>query len=200
MAGSFDEHVETPGSEESADYQAFLDDFSHLAPAHGEPYRGHVLSVSDKEVIVDIGRKTEGLVPAAQFPTVNGLPAVQCGDVIDVMIDRTGQPIEGYILLSYERAHQRHVWEQLEQAAAQSLAITGRVVGKIKGGLAVDVGIPAFLPSSQVEVRPIHNLDGYVGQEFSSTDSETEPEARQCGGFTTSASRKRHSDEKSARS
>ncbi len=167
MAGSFDEHVETPGSEESADYQAFLDDFSHLAPAHGEPYRGHVLSVSEKEVIVDIGRKTEGLVPAAQFPTVNGLPAVQCGDVIDVMIDRTGQPIEGYILLSYERAHQRHVWEQLEQAAAQSLAITGRVVGKIKGGLAVDVGIPAFLPSSQVEVRPIHNLDGYVGQEFS---------------------------------
>jgi small subunit ribosomal protein S1 len=166
MAGSFDEHVETPGSEESAEYQAFLDDFSHLPPAHGEPYRGHVLSVSDKEVIVDIGRKTEGLVPASQFPTVNGLPAVRCGDIIDVMIDRTGQPIEGYILLSYERAHQRHVWEQLEQAAAQSLSITGRVVGKIKGGLAVDVGIPAFLPSSQVEIRPIHNLDGYVGQEL----------------------------------
>jgi small subunit ribosomal protein S1 len=166
MAGSFDEHVETPGSEENAEYQAFLDDFSHLAPAHGELYRGHVLSVSDKEVIVDIGRKTEGLVPASQFPIVNALPAVQCGDIIDVMIDRTGQPIEGYILLSYERAHQRHVWEQLEQAAAQSLSITGRVVGKIKGGLAVDVGIPAFLPSSQVEIRPIHNLDGYVGQEF----------------------------------
>jgi small subunit ribosomal protein S1 len=166
MAGSFDEHVETPGSEENAEYQAFLDDFSHLAPAHGEPYRGHVLSVSEKEVIVDIGRKTEGLVPASQFPSVNGLPAVRCGDIIDVMIDRTGQPIEGYILLSYERAHQRHVWEQLEHAAAQSLSITGRVVGKIKGGLAVDVGIPAFLPSSQVEIRPIHNLDGYVGQEL----------------------------------
>jgi small subunit ribosomal protein S1 len=166
MAGSFDEHVETPGSEENAEYQAFLDDFSHLAPPHGELYRGHVLSVSEKEVIVDIGRKTEGLVPASQFPIASGLPAVRCGDIIDVMIDRTGPPVEGYILLSYERAHQRQVWEQLEHAAAQSLSVTGRVVGKIKGGLAVDVGVPAFLPSSQVEIRPIHNLDGYVGQEF----------------------------------
>jgi small subunit ribosomal protein S1 len=167
MAGSFDEHVETPGTAESSDYQAFLDDYSsQFSSGEGETYHGHVLSVTDKEVIVDIGRKTEGLVPASQFPIVEGIPAVKPGDVIEVMIDRTGQPVEGYILLSYERAHRRQIWENLEQAASQATPVMGKVVGKIKGGLAVDIGIAAFLPSSQVEIRPIHNLDGYLGQEF----------------------------------
>ncbi len=166
MAGSFDEQVETPGTAENSDYQAFLDDYSNqFTSGEGEQYRGHVLSVTDKEVIVDIGRKIEGLVPASQFPFAEGLPAVKRGDVIDVMIDRTGLPVEGYILLSYEKAHRRHVWEQLEQAASKGTPVTGQVVGKIKGGLAVDIGVAAFLPSSQVEVRPIHNLDSYVGQE-----------------------------------
>lgn len=165
MAGSFDEHVETPGTVESSDYQAFLDDYSsQFASGEGETYHGHVLSVSDKEVIVDIGRKIEGLVPASQFPVMDGVPAVKRGDVIEVMIDRTGTPVEGYILLSYERAHRRQIWEQLEQAAAENKAVSGKVTGKIKGGLTVDIGVMAFLPSSQVEVRPIHNVDGYVGQ------------------------------------
>ncbi len=167
MAGSFDEQVETPGTADNSDYQAFLDDYSNQFRAAGnEQFRGHVLSVTDKEVIVDIGRKIEGLVPALQFPLLNGMPAVKPGDVIDVMIDRTGPPVEGYILLSYEKAHRRHVWEQLEQAASQGTPVTGQVIGKIKGGLAVDIGVAAFLPSSQVEVRPIHNLDSYVGQEL----------------------------------
>ncbi len=167
MAGSFDEHVETPGTAETSDYQAFLDDYSsQFTSGEGESYHGHVLSVTEKEVIVDIGRKTEGLVPAAQFPSVEGMPAVKQGDVIEVMIDRTGQPVEGYILLSYERAHRRQIWETLEQAATEGTAVAGKIIGKIKGGLAVDIGVPAFLPSSQVEVRPIHNLDNYVGQEF----------------------------------
>jgi small subunit ribosomal protein S1 len=166
MAGSFDEQVETPGTADNSDYQAFLDDYSSQFTSGGsEQYRGHVLSVTDKEVIVDIGRKIEGLVPASQFPFADGLPAVKRGDVIDVMIDRNGPLVEGYILLSYEKAHRRHVWEQLEKAASEGTPVTGQVVGKIKGGLAVDIGVAAFLPSSQVEVRPIHNLDSYVGQE-----------------------------------
>jgi small subunit ribosomal protein S1 len=167
MAGSFDEQVETPGIADNSDYQAFLDDYSNQFTSGGsEQYRGHVLSVTDKEVIVDIGRKIEGLVPASQFPFSDGLPAVKRGDVIDVMIDRNGPPVEGYILLSYEKAHRRHVWEQLEKAASEGTPVTGQVIGKIKGGLAVDIGVVAFLPSSQVEVRPIHNLDNYAGQEL----------------------------------
>ncbi len=167
MAESFDEQVESPGTADNSDYQAFLDDYSNQFTSGGsEQYRGHVLTVTDKEVIVDIGRKIEGLVPASQFPFVDGLPAVKPGDVIDVMIDRNGPPVEGYILLSHEKAHRRHVWEQLEKAASEGTPVTGQVINKIKGGLAVDIGVAAFLPSSQVEVRPIHNLDGYVGQEL----------------------------------
>ncbi len=167
MAGSSDEYVEVTGTTDSEDYQAFLDNYSsQFTSRESEIIHGHVLSVSDKEVIVDIGRKIEGLVPASQFPFVDDKPAVKSGDVIEVMIDRTGEPVEGYILLSYERAHRRHTWEHLESSAAQGAAITGRVLNKIKGGLAIDIGVMAFLPSSQIEIRPVHNLDAYVGTEL----------------------------------
>ena len=114
----------------------------------------------------DIGRKTEGLVPATQFQLVDSKPNVNPGDTIEVMIDRSGNQVEGYILLSYERPHKLHIWETLEKAASEGTPVTGRVVNKIKGGLAVDIGVIAFLPSSQVEVRPIHNLDSYVGTDI----------------------------------
>src|SRR5580692_13188870 len=117
MTGSTENMVETPANIDSADYQAFLDDYSsQFASGEGEVLHGHVLSVSEKEVIVDIGRKTEGLVPASQFPWVDGKPAVHSGDTIEVMIDRGGNQVEGYILLSYERPHRLHIWEQLEKA------------------------------------------------------------------------------------
>lgn len=167
MAGPTDEFVELPGTVDSDDYQAFLDDYSsQFATNQREILHGHVLSVSEKEVIVDIGRKSEGLVPASQFPTIEGKPPVKPGDVIDVMFDRTGEQVEGYILLSYEKAHRIHIWDELEKAAASGAAVGGRVLSKIKGGLAVDIGIVAFLPSSQIELRPIHNLDPYVGHEL----------------------------------
>jgi small subunit ribosomal protein S1 len=167
MAGPSDKFVETPGTVDSDDYQAFLDDYSsQFSSSGGEILHGHVLSVSDKEVIVDIGRKTEGLVPASQFPLPDGKPSVHPGDVIEVMIDRSGNQVEGYILLSYERPHRLHLWEVLEKAAAEGTPVAGRVVNKIKGGLAVDIGVVAFLPSSQVEIRPIHNLDSYLGRDI----------------------------------
>ncbi|HEX4231472.1 MAG TPA: 30S ribosomal protein S1 [Bryobacteraceae bacterium] len=168
MAGPSDEFVELPGSADNADYQAFLDDYSSQFThgGEGELLQGHVLSVSEKEVIVDIGRKIEGWVPAEQFPQSEGKPAVNVGDTIEVIIDRTGYAPEGYILLSYERAHRRQTWEHLEKAAAEGLPVTGRVINRIKGGLAVDIGVIAFLPSSQVEIRPVHNLDVYLGRDL----------------------------------
>jgi small subunit ribosomal protein S1 len=166
MTGTPENLVETPANIDNADYQAFLDDYSsHFASGEGEVLHGHVLSVSEKEV-VDIGRKTEGLVPASQIPWTDGKPAVQAGDVIDVMIDRSGAQLEGYILLSYERPHRLHIWEQLEKAVADGTPVTGKVTNKIKGGLTVDIGVVAFLPSSQVETRPVHNLDGYLGRDI----------------------------------
>jgi small subunit ribosomal protein S1 len=168
MAGSSDEYVETPGTaDNSEDYQAFLDGYNiPVQHQEGQVLRGHVLTVSEKEVIVDISRKLEGLVPAAQFPLVDGKPDVKPGDTIEVMFDRSGNQMEGYILLSYDRPHRLHIWDDLEKAAADGTAIKGKVVDKIKGGLAIDIGVIAFLPSSQVEIRPIHNLDGYLGKEL----------------------------------
>jgi small subunit ribosomal protein S1 len=167
MAVPSDEYVDTPQSIDSADYQAFLDDYSsHFAAHEGEILHGHVLTVSEKEVIVDIGRKSEGLVPASQFPLIEGKPAVKPGDVIEVMVDRSGEQVEGYILLSYERAHRLHLWDTLETAVAGGSSVIGRVISKVKGGLAVDIGVIAFLPSSQVEIRPVHNLDAYIGREI----------------------------------
>ncbi len=167
MPGPIEESVEAPAIVDSSDYEAFLDDYSsHFVADTREVLHGHVLSVSSKEVIVDIGRKIEGLVPASQFPFAEGKPAVNRGDVIEVMFDRTGEPVEGYILLSHERAHRLQLWDQLEKSAAEAATVTGRVTAKIKGGLHVDIGIDAFLPSSQIELRPIHNLDTYLGREL----------------------------------
>ncbi len=167
MSAPSDEYAELSTTVDGADYQAFLDDYSsHFATDNREVLHGHVLSVSEKEVIVDIGRKIEGLVPASQFPFIDDKPAVKRGDVIEVMFDRTGDPVEGYILLSYERAHRLQVWDQLEKAATEGTPVTGKVASKVKGGLAVDIGIVAFLPSSQISLRPIHNLDAYVGREI----------------------------------
>ncbi len=167
IAGSTETVAETPANVDTADYQAFLDDYSNQFSSHeGEVLHGHVLTVSDKEVIVDIGRKTEGLVPASQFASLDGKPAVKPGETIEVMIDRSGNQVEGYILLSYERPHRLHIWELLEKAVNDGTPVTGRVTNKIKGGLTVDIGVVAFLPSSQVEARPVHNLDSYLGKDI----------------------------------
>ncbi|HSU33851.1 MAG TPA: 30S ribosomal protein S1 [Bryobacteraceae bacterium] len=167
MASPSDEIVETPGTTDSEDYRALLEDYSNPStPNRTEILQGQVISVSAKEVIVDIGRKMEGLVPSEQFTQMDGSPSVKPGDIIEVMLDQSGQLVDGYLLLSYEKAHRRHVWEQIEQAAAAGTPLVGRVTGKTKGGLNVDIGITAFLPSSQIEVRPVHHLDGYLGREL----------------------------------
>ncbi|HXE12236.1 MAG TPA: S1 RNA-binding domain-containing protein, partial [Bryobacteraceae bacterium] len=165
MSGPIDELFETPGTSEADDYRALLDDYSQFGrSAEGEIIHGHVLTVTDKEVIVDIGRKIEGLVPAAQFPLVDDKPDVHPGDVVEVMIDRSGEQPEGYILLSFERAHRKQAWENLEKIASEGSTVIGRVLGKVKGGLDVDIGgVTAFLPGSQLEPRPVHNLDPYIG-------------------------------------
>src|SRR5882724_12728614 len=122
------------------DYEHLLEDYSHFAPpAEGEILQGTVLKVNAKEVIVDFGYKSEGLVPIEQFLGPGGEVQVQPGDVIDVMIDHGERP-EGYVLLSYEKAHRIRVWDTLEQAQKQQLTVSGRVLGRVRGGLSVDVG------------------------------------------------------------
>jgi len=165
--GTDEQNVTRPVSAEEPDYEQFLDDYSHFAPPHeGELLQGHVLKVTDKDVIVDFGYKSEGLVPIQQFQQPDGSVHVHPGDVIDVVIDRSAPQPEGYTLLSHEKASRLRAWDNLERAHAENLVLSGRVTGRIKGGLSVDVGVPAFMPGSQIDMRPAHNLDSYLGQDI----------------------------------
>ncbi|MGO4879920.1 MAG: 30S ribosomal protein S1 [Bryobacteraceae bacterium] len=149
---------------DSENYQSLLDEYTHLAPAEGEILQGTVLKVTSKDVIVDFGYKSEGLVPIEQFLSPSGEMHVKAGDVVDVMIDHGEQP-EGYILLSHAKAARLRVWENLEKAFADQLVILGHVNERVKGGLSVDVGIEGFMPGSQVDPRPVHHLDSFIGQD-----------------------------------
>ncbi|HWQ55287.1 MAG TPA: 30S ribosomal protein S1 [Bryobacteraceae bacterium] len=152
-----------PGAE---DYEYLLDDYTHFAPpAEGEILQGTVLKVTSKEVIVDFGYKSEGLVPVEQFQTAGGAVTVQVGDAVDVMIDH-GEPVEGYVLLSHAKAARVRVWDNLEKAFQEQLILSGHVLGRVKGGLSVDVGVKAFMPGSQADPRPVHNLEMFVGQDI----------------------------------
>lgn len=151
---------------EGEDYEGLLDDYTHFAPpSEGEVLQGTVLKVTPKDVIVDFGYKSEGLVPADQFLGPDGEVTVQTGDVVDVMIDH-GEPQEGYVLLSHVKAARLRVWDNLDRAFEEQLIVSGRVLGRVKGGLSVDVGVKAFMPGSQADPRPVHNLEMYVGQDI----------------------------------
>jgi len=156
-----------PDSAEDYNLEQSIEFYSHLAPpADGELLEGHVLKITSKEVIVDIGYKSEGLVPISQFVQPDGSVGVHPGDKIDVMIDRHAEPVEGYVMLSYQRAAQIRSWETLEKAFRDGLLVTGRVTSRTKGGLTVFVGVPAFMPASQIDVRPSHDLDSLLGQDI----------------------------------
>lgn len=125
---------------------------------------GTVVKITDKHVVVDIGLKSEGLIPLEQVLDINGVPKFQTGDQVEVVVER--EEAEGGYLVSYEKALRHKVWDKLEAAANDKVPVKGMVLSRVKGGLTVDIGIKAFLPGSQVEIRPVRNLDGYIGQEI----------------------------------
>jgi len=125
---------------------------------------GTVIKATDKHLVVDVGLKSEGLVPLEQVLDHTGAVRFQPGDVIDVVIERE-EPEGGY-LVSFERAQRLRVWEVIEKAANDKTPVMGTVVSRVKGGLTVDIGLKAFLPGSQLEIRPVRNLDGYLGQQI----------------------------------
>ena len=140
-------------------------DNSIKAFTDGEIVKGVVVDVNRDEVMIDIGFKSEGYIPAAEFdPGDNDLPGVQVGDEIDVYIVRR-EDSEGQIVLSKKIADQTLIWDEIAAAHESGEPVQGRVTERIKGGLRVSVGsLRGFLPASQVELRPIQNLEQYVGQ------------------------------------
>jgi small subunit ribosomal protein S1 len=167
MASSADERdveINFPAEE---DYEHLIEDYSHLAPpSEGELLQGHVVKVTPQEVIVDFGYKMEGLVPIEQLRQPDGTISVRAGDTIDVMVDRHAPQPEGYVLLSFSKASRLRIWDTLERAMREQLLVSAHVLERTKGGLMVDVGVPAFMPGSQVDIRPVHDLGQFIGQDI----------------------------------
>ena len=136
--------------------------FQHLR--EGDVVRGTVVAVNDSDVVVDIGFKSEGLIPCSEFVDREGNLTVKPGDEVDVLVERFDEML-GEIRLSRERAAKIRVWEVLETAYREGHPVRGKVVERVKGGLAVDIGVRAFLPGSLVDLRPTRRLEDYVGEE-----------------------------------
>ena len=124
-----------------------------------------MLKVTDTEVVVDVGFKSEGIIAVDEFLDEHRQVTVQPGDVVDVLLERT-EDREGYVVLSREKAEKMKIWDEVERAYAEKKVVIGRVIERIKGGLAVDIGVRAFLPGSQIDVRPVRNLDALKGQDL----------------------------------
>ena len=159
---------------DSADFAAALASFDREQAAESAAAQnltqeeavivGTVVKLTDKHVVVDIGLKSEGLIPLDQVLDVNGVSKFNPGDQVEVVVER--EEAEGGYLVSYEKALRHKVWDKLEEAANTKTPVKGMVLSRVKGGLTVDIGIKAFLPGSQVEIRPVRNLDGYIGTEI----------------------------------
>jgi small subunit ribosomal protein S1 len=174
---------ETPASAEAAsqeptgetgemggaeDFGAILDAHErqhHAEVSEGEVVKGTVEKITEQGVIIDIGFKSEGMVPINEFRDGDQL-TVKPGDQVDVLVKQL-ENNEGYVELSRADALRMQTWDRIEQAYRRGTTLSGRVMDRIKGGLRVDIGgIPAFLPGSQVDIRPVRNLDSFRNKEI----------------------------------
>jgi small subunit ribosomal protein S1 len=133
------------------------------AASQNEIIEVKVVAYTEQGVVVDLGQKTEGLIPAVEFSETD-IPRPEPNATIEVQ--RTGEHKEGYLIVSYQKVLRRRTWERIDAAFKAKDTVTGKVVDRIKGGLVVDVGVRAFLPGSQFDLRPTQNLDNLLGQEI----------------------------------
>jgi small subunit ribosomal protein S1 len=129
---------------------------------YGEITTGKVVQIKDDRVMVDVGWKTEGFIPIAELKDARGNINVSVGDDIDVFVDKRDS--EGSLVLSKDKASKVKIWDEIKNACDNDTLVEGVVIEKVKGGLSVDIGIIAFLPGSQVDIRPVKDLDKFVGQ------------------------------------
>lgn len=131
----------------------------------GDVVTGTVVEVQSDYVLVDINYKSEGLIPINEFRIVDGVRDVKAGNKVEVLIDRIENE-NGMIVLSKDKADMLRAWTDISKAAENEEVIEGVVVAKVKGGLSVDIGVKAFLPGSQIDLRPVRNMDVYIGKTY----------------------------------
>ncbi len=163
------ELTQVPSAEALSDEEEFellFEDFEKNQPIlEGEIVTGRVLSVGKDHVIVDIGYKSEGQIPSHEFIDPEGNLAVAVGDEIEVYIETKENDL-GLVEVSKEKADRLKIWDEIAEACENEELVEGIITARVKGGLTVDIGVKAFLPGSQVDLRPVRNLEKYIGQRF----------------------------------
>jgi len=156
--------LDKPLDEVSRDsFKDFFDDFlNNRSVREQSVVKGTVIEVGDEFVTVDIGYKAEGVVRRNEF-VIDGRLTINAGDQIDVYLDQMGEE-DGMLELSKEKADLMKAWEEISKAVEKDETVKGLITGRVKGGLSVDIGVKAFLPGSQVDLRPVKNLDKLIGE------------------------------------
>jgi small subunit ribosomal protein S1 len=171
---SQEEEIKTSSSEDEGMEMSNEEDFAELVESsfhqiqEGEVVTGVVVQITPEHVMVDVGSKSEGQVPLEEFLNESGDLIVKVGDEVQVFLEDT-EASSGRVRISKTKADKIKIWEQVESISGPNnidKTVTGKVVARVKGGLQVDIGIPAFLPGSQVELRPVRNFDKYIGRSF----------------------------------
>ncbi|MCZ6700215.1 MAG: 30S ribosomal protein S1, partial [bacterium] len=151
-----------PTPEDRSMEELYEETFKHIQ--QGEILSGHIMQIERDAVLVDVGYKSEGYIRLDEFP--NRGRDLKVGEEIDVFLERT-EDIDGMIVLSKEKADRIRIWDDLAEAYDEGTPVKGRVLSRIKGGLTVDVGgLRGFLPGSQIDLRPVRNLEGLIGQQI----------------------------------
>lgn len=130
---------------------------------HGDVVKGRIISIGGDFVVVDINYKSEGLIQVNEFRKVDGKIQANIGDEIEVYIEKVENE-NGMVVLSKDKADMLQAWNDISRAAESEEVVEGTVIAKVKGGLSVDIGVKAFLPGSQIDLRPVRNLDIYLGK------------------------------------
>jgi len=152
-------------TEQSGDGESFADLFgsSDRSFKEGEIARGTVLSIDNDFVQIDIGFKSEGMIASWEFMTEEGEVTISVGDRVEVLVEEVENE-DGQLVLSKEKAERLKVWDEISNAYDNEEAVEGTIVARVKGGLSVDIGVKAFLPGSQVDLRPVRNLEALLGE------------------------------------
>ena len=143
--------------------EMYDDSMRHLN--EGEIVPGRVIAITSNDVVVDVGYKSEGLVPIHEFTARGDELQVSVGDDVEVLLEQT-EGADGHVMLSKVKAERMRIWAEVENSFKEGKVITGRVIDRIKGGLTVDVGLRAFLPGSLVDIKPVKYLESFKGEEL----------------------------------
>ncbi|RJR21878.1 MAG: S1 RNA-binding domain-containing protein, partial [Desulfobacteraceae bacterium] len=152
-----------PGQDGNSFLELYEESFKTIQ--EGEVIQGEVVHIDKDHVLIDIGYKTEGHIPIHEFTDPDGKLTVSVGEKVEVLLERR-EDDEGKVKLSKEKAAKIKIWDQIKNIYEQSGSIRGKIVSKVKGGLSVDIGLPAFLPGSQVDLRPMRDMDSLIGKDF----------------------------------